>query len=919
MEKMSKENILFTVNGNAVELMVDPSKKLLHVLREDLDLTGAKEGCGKGHCGTCSVLVDGEVLLSCLIPIHKVAGKQVTTIEGIGNEDHLHPVQQAFVETGAIQCGFCTPGMIVAGKGLLDKNISPTEEEIKKRLSHNLCRCTGYKRIIEAVHVAAGRLRGESPPIEKNLRAGGVGERVISGDAIQKAVGTTKYAADLKMDNMLVAKVLRSSYAHARILNIDTWEALKVDGVVGVFTGHDVPGFNTLGYLDPKDHPILATEKVRHLGDSVGLVAAESLEQAEIALGKIKVTYAPLPIVSNAFEALRDEAPKIHEMGNLLMERKIVKGDVTKGFSGADIIVENKYETPFVEHAYLEPEAGIAYVDDSGRIVIQSGSQDSHHIQGEVSLFLGIPPEKVRVIQTPVGGAFGGKIDVSVQCFLALIAQQLKRPVKMVYSREESFIASTKRHPFHIRLKHGATKDGHLIALEGEMILDTGAYASWGPNVLIRALIHGTGPYKVPNVFLNGKLVYTNNPTAGAFRGFGVPQITFAVESQMDILAEKLHLDPWDIRYRNALESRASTGTGQILREGVGIKRTLSTVKEFCERNPYPLTGSKTGSKGKKKVKRGRGFGSMFYGIGYTATKNPSPIEIDMTQDGSFHIYSGAVDMGQGTATFLRQIAAEDLKVPFDRIKITLADTDLTLDSRTTCASRTVYYSGNALRQAISNLKETISEILSALAGHPIKSLEIGDDYLKAGEFSIPLVHFFQICQARHTSLRFKGICDPAVTGLDKNGQGEPFAAYAYATQMADVEVNVKTGEVKVLRVVSAHDVGRAINPLLIQEQIEGAVMMGVGYALMEEFDPAKSFNFRSYKIPTIQDTFEIVSLIVEEKDPSGPFGAKGVAECALIPTAASVANAIANALGKRICKLPARPAQVRALFGSKE
>jgi len=909
---MIKENIKFIVNGQKVELELDPSKPLLHVLREDLNLTGAKEGCGKGHCGTCSVLVDGRVVLSCVIPVNRIAGKEVVTIEGIGTENGLHPIQEAFVEAGAIQCGFCTPGMIIAAKGLLDKNVFPTKEEIKKSLSHNLCRCTGYSRIIKAVQMASARLRHVAPLEGGVFTSGGVGDRVVSVDAVQKVTGTEKYAGDLKVENMLFARALRSSLSHAEILDIDISEALEVEGVAGIFTGRDVPGLNTLGYMDPKDHPVLAIEKVRHAGDPVALVAAESLEIADIALKKIKVHYVSLAVASDPFEALAPGALKIHDTGNILMERKIVKGNVSEGFAKADLIVENTYETPFVEHAYLEPEAGIAYLDDSGRIVIQSGSQDSHHIQNEVSLFLGIPPERIRVIQTPVGGAFGGKIDVSVQCFLALVVYKLKRPVKMVYTREESFLASTKRHRFYIRLKHGATRDGRLTALEGEMIIDTGAYASWGPNVLVRALIHGTGPYEIPHVMLKGKLVYTNNPTAGAFRGFGVPQITYAVESQMDILAEQFHLDPWEIRYRNALRSGSSTATGQVLLEGVGFQKTLATIRKFWE--PDALA---SGLEAISKKKRGRGLGCMFYGIGYTATRNPSPVEIEITEDGFFHIYSGAVDMGQGTATFLKQMAAEDLNAPFGRIRVTLADTDLTLDSRTTCASRTVYYSGNALRQAVSKLKETVLEVLSSLADRSIRSFEIEEDLLKADGYRIRLNEFHRICQERRTSLRFQGICDPAVTQIDQDGQGTPYAAYSYATQLAEVEVDVETGEVKVVRMVSVHDVGKAINPLLIEEQIEGAAMMGLGYALLEEYDPVKSVDLKSYRIPSFKHVFNMTSLIVEEEDPGGPFGAKGVAECALIPTAASIINAVANALGKRPFKLPVHPERIKRLIGS--
>jgi len=911
-----KRKIQFDINGRQFSFSGDPSASLLSVLRGDLHLTGTKEGCGKGHCGACSVLIDGRLALACITTVAKVEGKSVTTIEGIGSESKLHIIQKAFVEAGAVQCGFCTPGMVIAAKSLLDKNPNPSLDEIKRGMSHNLCRCTGYKRIIEGVQRAASLLRGEFTDVPTQ-ESGGVGKPVISVDAVQKVTGTTLYSADLQMEHMLVAKLFRSPHAHAKILSIDVSEANAISGVVGIFTGHDVPGQNILGYMEPKDHPVLATEKVRQIGDPIVLVAAESEAAADTALQKIRVTYEELPRITNTSSALDKDSPLIHERGNQIkirgerMVQPVIKGDVDRGFGEADFVIENTYQTPFQEHAYLEPEAGIAYLDDQQRIVVESGNQDSHHHQNEISLFLGLPPEKIHVIQAPLGGSFGSKIDVSVQLYLALVVHRLRRPVKMVWSREESFLVSPKRHASRMRLKHGVRNDGRITALEGEIVLDTGAYASWGPNVLIRALIHGTGPYEIDNVHLKGKLVYTNNTLAGAFRGFGLPQIMFGIESQMDLLAAQVGMDPLEFRAINALKLGSTTGTGQKLSTSVGLLDTLSAVRRFRSGNNLEENGQRAD------IRRGQGIACMHYGIGYTAVRNPSPVELEFSKEGIVHIYSGAVDMGQGPATIFRQMVVEDLGVPFERTRVTLADTDLCQNSLTTCASRTTYYSGNAIRMAVSRMKKIILDTLSRLSNHECSSFILDGDHIRSGDFHIPLSRFHEFCSDNGIPLRTEGLCDPDVTGLDEKGAGSPYATYAYATQMADVEVNLKTGEVKVLRVVSAHDVGKAINPLLIEEQIEGAVMQGLGYALMEDYRQEKTVDFKNYRIPRFSDTPEIVSIVLENEDPTGPFGAKGVSECALIPTAVSISNAIANAIGARIYKIPVKPNQIKEIVES--
>jgi len=578
---VGKASLKFNVNGRDYQLLVKPDKTLVDVLREEMGLTGTKKGCNSGECGSCTVLLDGEPVASCILPALKTQGKNIITVEGIGNAIDLHPLQKAFLVKGAVQCGFCTPGMLMSAKSLLDKNSNPSIEEIKVAISGNLCRCTGYKKIIEAVMAAAAEIRGEQHvevPPTTNEKA--VGVSVIRVDGISKVTGEAKFANDLSFPNMLYVKVLRSAHAHALIRSINTERAQALDGVAGVFTANDIPGRNRCGPLPHiKDQPILADDKVRHYGDAVAVVAAESLEIAEKAVGMIEVDYEPLPGVFTVEDALKPEAPKIHPDGNLLLHRKVYKGDIEKGFQEADVVVEDQFKTPMNEHAYIEPEAGIG-VYEGGVVKVYSHSQGVHYHRSEIAENLNLPVSKVRVIQTTTGGGFGGKIDNSVHVLVALIALRTGRPAKLSYTREESMIATSKRHPFTMRYKFGARKDGKLVAAKVEIYGDTGAYSSYGPAVLTRAAACAIGPYEVPNVKIDAYAIYTNNPFCGAMRAFGLPQVAIAYESLMDELAKKLGISSLEIRRINAFRIGSATPTGQVLTDGVGILETIERVVE---------------------------------------------------------------------------------------------------------------------------------------------------------------------------------------------------------------------------------------------------------------------------------------------------------------------------------------------------
>lgn len=580
---MPQKKITLTVNGKPVTKEVEPALTLLRFLREHLQLTGAKEGCGQGECGACTVLVNNQPVNSCMIPVVSVAGCEITTIEGLGKDGQLDPVQEAFISEGAIQCGFCSPGAIMSAKALLLRNPSPSPEEIKEALGGNLCRCTGYTKIIKAVQAAAGQSSSSSPSASENTAV--IGQRVKRRDSFAKATGKAKYADDIYLPGMLAGKVLQSSHAHALIKNIDVSAAQKAPGVMAVLTAKDIPGQNLYGtFLD--DTPALAQHKVRSYGDAVALVIAENEESAEKALPLIKVDYEELPAIFSAQEGLRPGAVAIHEKGNLLYHFKIRKGDLQQGLQQCDVVVENTFRTNLIEHAYLETECSVASLDNYGMMTIWTTTQDVHGVRRQIAAVLGLSQNRVRVVQMTTGGAFGGKIDVGTEIFSSLASMVTGRPVKVRYTREESMKASPKRHPVIIKCSLGASKEGKLLALKGEAWGDTGAYASCGPAAVRKVGLALSGPYYIPNIEVDTYTVYTNNPISGAMRGFGIPQAAFAHESMMDILAEALGIDPWALRYKNALEPGLSTSTGQVLQHSVGIKATLEAVRKYLDENP---------------------------------------------------------------------------------------------------------------------------------------------------------------------------------------------------------------------------------------------------------------------------------------------------------------------------------------------
>jgi CO/xanthine dehydrogenase Mo-binding subunit/aerobic-type carbon monoxide dehydrogenase small subunit (CoxS/CutS family) len=902
------------VNGEEHELMAQPSKTLLDVLRDTLQLTGTKRGCEDGTCGTCTVLVNGAMARACRVPLRQVEGQEVLTIEGMGTPEQLHPLQEAFVEADAVQCGFCTPGMIMAAEALLKRNPAPTREQMAKALGSNLCRCTGYTSIFEAIArvVDAGRdgpVPGSQAQWEVHHRA----------DAQDKVLGTALYAADLTMPGMLHAAVLRSPHAHAEILDIDDSAARALPGVIAVVTARDVPGHNRFGRA-LKDQPVLADDRVRQLGDAVAAVAATSPEIAAQALSHIRVNYRLLPAILDPAEALKADAPLVHENGNLLTEKQDTWGNVDEGLAQADLVVHETYTTPWCEHAYLEPEAALAYLDADRQLVVRTATQHSFLHQATVAETMGLPLERVRIVPTIVGGAFGGKTDVSCQCIVALLTLKTGSPVKIVYSRAESFVSTPKRHPFRIRCRTAVTQDGRLTALDADMLADTGAYASAGPGLFIRAGVSIAGPYHFPSAFIRGQAVYTNNPLAGAMRGFGAPQVAFAIESQMDIMAARLGIDPLEFRLMNRRRSDPTATTPQEVQQVEAYEKTVEAIRPYYQE---AMRVRQADADHDSRVRRGIGIASMRYGIGASGRVGaPGRVTLELASDGCVRLLTGAVDMGQGSDTALRIIVADELALPLDAISVVSGDTAITPDAGPSTGSRLVYYAGNAAQAAAIQLREAMLSTASGLLERPSVALELRDGQIvlpQEPDSQVPAVSLGEVAQARHRArhpLRFDGEFNPtSLLHEPPTGEPSPYAVYVSATHLAEVEVDLQRGTVRVLRIVAAHDVGRAVYPLGLKGQIEGAVSMGIGLALKEEFDPGTTIGFKQYRIPTARDVPEVVTLLVETGDPSAGLGAKGAAECATVAVAPAIANAIADATGVRIHHLPATPSRLLALL----
>ncbi|MBI4317981.1 MAG: molybdopterin-dependent oxidoreductase [Chloroflexi bacterium] len=915
------------VNGKLTVAHAPPELSLLRFLRDHLRLTGTKNGCSEGHCGTCTVLVDGQPTRSCLLKLAQAKGKRVETIEGIAQDGQLHPLQRALIDVGAIQCGFCIPGMVISGKALLDRNLQPSTQEIREALRLNLCRCGGYLKIIEAVQSAARVLIGKAGPEAPTRYVGKlVGVSAPDKEGELKATGELEFADDIYADGMLFGKVLLARHPHAEILALDTSQAERMPGVATVLTAGDVPGRETFGALVP-DQPVLANTRVRFLGDVVAAVFAESLAEAEQARDAVDVEYRTLPVVSSPEEALRADAPRLSQQGNVCAHVHLAAvGDVEKGFAQADVVVEGDYTTPFVEHGYLEPEAAVAIPSPDGRVTIHCPTQGPFVSRIGIATFLNVSQESVRIVCTPLGGGFGGKTDITAPALAALAALRTGRPCKLTLTRAESLLMSTKKHASALHYKVGATKDGSLTAVEANIVLDAGPYTNLSLRVLEQACVFACGPYVVPNVRIEGLAVHTNNGNGGAMRGLGINQVAFAMESCLDILARKLRMDPFELRLRNALEVGKSTITGEILRASVPVKETLEAARASLR--------AMSSVKSDKKI--GIGVAAGFKNVGQgKGTVDDAGAIVELTEEGDVLARVSTVDMGQGNRTILAQLAAEVIGVGYDRIKLITGDTDLVPRCTGIAAGeRQTFCAGNAILGAARLFRDRVLSYVAQGYDVPIEELAIEDDRVVAGdsvlltlgelgqftakEGEVLRADYFYVAPKTYTfsdlDVRFFG--NPATRDgkvLDRSQisaeEYRNYPSYAYTTHVAIVEVDERTGAVKVLKVIAAHDVGRILNPSKIEGQLQGATIMGLGYALKEEYRLEKGIpltkNLGQCHIPTIKDAPEIECLIVEDPDPNGPLGAKGISEVATVPITPAIANAVYDAVGVRITSLP--------------
>ncbi len=905
----------FEVNGQPVSLEARPDEMLADVLRYRLGLTGTKIGCNESECGACTVLVDGVPVLACNYPAVKAIGCQVRTIEGIGRDGHLHPVQEAFVHFGAVQCGFCTPGMIMSAIALLARSPEPSEAEIRHALKGNLCRCGSYPAVIRAVQAAARALRtGEPVSMPKDSGAAItrlVGKQAPRPDAVAKTTGAARYTDDYAFPGMLWGAAKRALQPHAFLRRLDVDKARDLPGVWAVLTARDIPGEHNHGILT-RDWPVMVGvgERVRTAGDAVAIVAAESRAVLVDALASIRVDYETLPAITDPVQALQPAAPQIHDGGNLLEHIRVCRGDPPDAFAQADVVVEGVYHTPHYDHAFLEPECSIAVPRCDGRLEVYVGSQIPYADRSQIASCLGVKVETIRVIGTAIGGGFGGKEDIAGQIHAALLARATGHPVKVLYDRHESLLVHPKRHATQIRVKLGALRDGRLVAAETELYGDTGAYASLGRGVMTRATTHSTGPYAIPHVQADCYAMYTNNPPAGAFRGFGVTQSCFAVESAMDELAEQLGMDPIALRRLNALRVGETTSTGQTLMESVGLLECIRQVESELRRQageadpfaPRPVPGAPT-------RRRAWGFAVAFKNIGLGGgAPDRAVAEVELMPDGVVEARTSSAEIGQGLLTVLQIIAAEELGLPLEGVRVLLSDTDLTPDGGPTTASRLTVLAGNAVQHAAAALRQEILSVLSEaldVVPHSIH-FEAGEAVSGQRRMTLDKVVALMAAEGRPTCTRY---AYQAPETLPLGHGGTMHIAFGFAAQAAEVEVNLETGEATVLNIITANDVGRALNPLGLQGQVEGGVMMGLGTALTEEFilDNGTPFTDRlaRYRIPSIMQMPNITSFVVEAPTQVGPFGAKGIGEITCIPTAPAITNAIAHACGVRLMRLP--------------
>jgi aldehyde oxidoreductase len=912
LKEMQPKRVSFVVNGVQHEATVGPDKVLIDFLREELGLTGTKQSCDrKGQCGTCMVVINKKAVLACLQKMTDLQGANVTTIEGLGSPEKPHPIQEAFILADGVQCGYCTPGFIMSTKALLDQTPDPDVPTIKRALARNMCRCTGYKKIIKAVELSGRFLRNETTPEEyrrslvpsqrpgwaplgppqpsaylnqyRLQEVGAVGTSYPRPTGILKACGVAKFSGDIKLENMLELALVHSTQFHAKIKSVDTAAAEKMPGVVGIMTAQDIKGTNRIRVFSP-DQPVLCEDTVRTLGDPIVAVAAETREQARAAAAAVRVEYEPLPVAMTPEEALAPGAYQIHKHSpNLCYTQPLVKGDADRALAESAVFVEAEFTTQMVHQAPMEPEACVAYLEGQGKsaqLVVIGRSINIHDHMAQTKEAVGW--DNMRYQEAYAGGQFGIKATVTTEPVTAAAALHFKRPIRYVPSLEESILTTSKRHPYRQRVKLAADAKGHLTALIYDFTMNKGAYTLLGPLIMERTFHMLQNSYNIPNIKALGRVVFTNNAFGGAARGAGPPQTVFALESAMEMLAEKLRMDPLEFRRMNSLKPGQTKATGMVVTEWP-FPQLCDAIKPHYERAKREAAAFNAKN---KSLKHGVGLAPTAFGIAEAG--DVSKLSVEMDPDDGLTIYAAVADPGEGNDAMLTQIAAHQLGIPLEKVRLYTRDTDKTVGMGFAAGSRITWMAGSALLNAIEQLKQATVEAGSTThAG-----------LMKAGK-----------------PLRYEGSAKmPGVARLDPTtGQGDSFNSECHNIQMAEVEVDTDTGAARVLKMTCAVDPGRVINPNAFEGQLEGGMDQGVGYALREEYTHGKTRDYAAMKFPKINNSFDSEIIIRESPRAHGPLGATGIGETTMVSTAPAVVNAIKNACGVRIYDLPATPARIKS------
>jgi len=932
---MSRERLTFTLNGAEQDLLVNTGATLLSVLRGQLDHTGTKCVCGVGECGACTVLVDDLPLLSCSTLAMSVRGKSVQTIEGVANGHMLHPIQQAFIECGAIQCGYCTPGMIMTAKSLLEENPEPTRDEVRRHMAGNLCRCTGYAKIVDAVLLAAKRIRQKDRGTDARksgdeaLTGDVIGRRITQPEAVAKATGSMRYVSDLKRPNMLHAKVLRSPHPHARVVRVDTSRARLLPGVECILTPEDVThwqgfdrGLKDLpmiagGYTVPPDEHVL-NPRARHVGDPVAAVAATSLEIAEQALDLLEVEYEHLPFVLEPEAAMAEDAPQLSEYAQGNVGKRIdylfPAGDARAALQDAACVVEGNFSTSKQEHCTEETAACVAEVALDGKLTVWSQCQLAHMARRELAHIFNLPVRKVRVITPPVGGSFGQRGALCAEAYCVALAMETRKPIKLVFTREENFVGLEARTAFDFHVAIGFDQDGALTAMKTKMLGKLGGYMGCGPMASGIGMIMGLGHYRVPNRAGEADMVLTNTPMAGAMRGFGNPEIMWGIEQLMDEAAEKLGLDPLEVRLKNTKEA------GEIANMSLPIESIY--LNQCIERGAEAIGWTeKRGQPQEGPIRRGVGMATMSHCSG------AAPLYIDhsnalvkLNEDGSADLVVHPAQVGQHIWGALAQVAAGELGLAPEDVKIVTGDTDVTLFEYGSDASRSAFAIGNATVGAARQAKALMLAHAGRMLGMAPEELDVKNRWvfsLSDGEnrLSVAEVCNDGIYNLEGNARHFLGQCS-----WESKHNSPPTGAY-----FAEVEVDTRTGVVRVVHFVTAIDCGRAINPMAVEGQIEGAIQQGLGFCLTEDYivnsetGAVETDNYDRYKMPGFMDMPEIEVIIIDQPDPAGPCGAKGVGEAGMVGVAPAIGNALYDAIGIRFYDLPVTAEKVLAALQSRE